>query len=164
MHHIYLQVTCLVCSNIELVSCGGLIMSMFHFLSFGTPHTFSDVPHWLCMVYLHIWYHWIQNNPIFPTSHHMCFYDNPWPGNYNVNENILHRYSFFACPLILGKCSKVSICYTHQDIHIQVFLIGKATSWPQLCQVSKLSELLLLIYMSLYILTPIRPGCILVLF
>jgi len=103
-------------------------------------------------------------NPSFPTSHHMCFYDNLWQSNYKVNENILHKYKICSCPLILGRCLYVCIYSIHQDIHIQSFLVVKATCWLQTSQVLKLSELVWLICTSLYTLTPIRTGYILVLF
>ena len=109
MHHKYraaLTSFNLLCSNIEFVNIllttdngfliGTLIMSMFHFLSFRTRHTFWYVAPWLCKPYIHIQYCYIQHNLTFPTSYHMCFYDNPWQSNYKVNENILHRYHFFC--------------------------------------------------------------------
>ena len=71
------------------------------------------------------------------------------------------RFKYFTANIV--KLIHIVI-HPNQDIHMQFFLIGKGTTWPQLCQVSKLSELVLLIYMSLYVLTPIRPGCIFVLY
>ena len=139
-------------------------ISEFHFLSFWTPHTLSDIPSLLFIPYIHIWYCWIQHNPTFPTSHLMYSYDNSWQSNYKVNDNILHRNHFFHCPLILGMCLQVSIYFIHQDIHIQLFPVGALTPLLQTCQVSKLSELVLSFCISLSVLTPIRTGYILGLF
>ena len=116
------------------------------------------------MLYAHTWYFWIQHNSIFQSSHDMCLYDNLWPSNYKVTENNLKIYSFLASPPILGMCFKVSIHYIHQDIHFNLLPRAKVTSWLHACQVSKLSELVLLSYISLYVLTPRRPGSILSLF
>ena len=132
----------------------------YYFFLFGTPHTFSDVTHWLCMLYAHIWYFWIQANSIFQSSHDMCLYDNLRTSNFKVSENNMQIYSFLASPPILGMCFKVSIHYIHQDIHIKLLPVGKGTSWLQACQVSKLPELVLLSYICLYGLTPRRPGSI----
>ena len=101
---------------------------VIRFFPFGTPHTFSDVTPWLCMLYAHLWYFWIQHNSIFQSSHDMCLYDNLWPSNYKVTENNLKIYSFLASPPILGMCFKVSIHYIHQDIHFNLLPRGKVTS------------------------------------
>ena len=106
---------------------GHLIM-LFVFFPFGTSHTFSDVTPWLCMLYAHIWYFWIQHNSIFQSSYDMSIYDNLWPSNYKVTENNLKIYSFLASPPILGMCFKVSIHYIHQDIHFNLLPRGKVTS------------------------------------
>ena len=115
---------------------------------------------WLCILYAYIWYFWIQTNSIFQSSHDMCLYDKLWTSNYKVTDNNMQIYSFLANPPIIGMCFKVSINYIHQDIHIKPLPVGKGTSWLHACQVSKLPELVLLSYISLYGLTPRRPGSI----
>ena len=100
----------------------------YSFFPFGTSHTFCDVKPWVCMLYAHTWYFWIQHNSIFQSSHDMCLYDNLWPSNYKVTENNLKIYSFLASPPILGMCFKVSIHYIHQDIHFNLLPRGKVTS------------------------------------
>lgn len=121
---------------------GYLIMSMFHFLSFGTPYILRKVAPFMHAIFTY--FILLDSAQLY----RMHLYDVPWQRKHKAHENT----TYFVC-------SRVSKCGILQDIHTQGAL-GTETSWLQACQVSKLWELVLILCISLYLLHPIRPGCI----